>query len=475
MLLLSISLFFTNPVPLDMPRATAYLVREDGHDRLEDRYDKVDLWFSKSVIGRWIDDDGREFVVASLDTNPPSTDLAETVTRTAYDERRTPMPRIRANHDFPKPFTDSIGMISQCPVVEFPRKPRQLPHGYRDVIYWQSQTNLSSIVCAFRKEKSEVWHLATWQLADEDDAADKTAEFEDKFLGEEFDTLLKRIGTDRGKKPDDKASMPCERELLRRDARHSIAAYPEWHVESSAEFELLFDFKNDSFVNTLTNELSTMRAKYAAVLPTPIDGSNVLAVARIYATRDEYLDAIAAEGNTNLEWTAAYWSSARRELVAYQQDDERDLLKTMRHEAFHQYLSYATSMIAASPWLNEGYAEYFEDDECDEFGDEYDTSKESLVQYGKMLPGVMAMDYDEFYSGNDAVRRLKYRLSWSIACFLEKGAEKVRFQPFKEVKHRYVVELLKSGDMRKATAAAFEDEDRMKLFVAEWVKYWNRK
>jgi len=475
MLLFALSLFFTNPVPLDMPRASAYLVNDDGRSRLEDRYDKIDLWFSQSVIGRWIDDDGREFVVSALDVKPPSTDLAETLTRVAYDARKTPMPRVRANHDLPKSFIDSIGMLSQCPIVEFPRKPRQLPHGYRDVTYWQSQTNLSAIVCAFRKEKSEAWYLATWLLANGDDVADKTAEFEDKFLGEEFDRLLKRIGGGKEKNSDNKTPSLGERELLRRDARHSIVAYPEWHAESSAEFELIFDFKNDAFVNTLTNELATMRAKYSAALPTPIDGSNVLAVARIYDTRDEYLDALVVEGNTNMEWTAAYWSSIQRELVAYRQDDEKELLKTMRHEAFHQYISYATSMIAVSPWLNEGYAEYFEDLESEDWGDEYDTSKESLQQYAKILPGLMAMDYDDFYSGSDAARRFKYRLAWSIARFLEKGAEKVRFQPFKDVKRRYIAELLKSGDMQKATAAAFENEDKMKLFVVEWVKYWNRK
>ena len=30
------SLFFTNPAPLDMPRAEAYFVRENGRRRLED-------------------------------------------------------------------------------------------------------------------------------------------------------------------------------------------------------------------------------------------------------------------------------------------------------------------------------------------------------------------------------------------------------------------------------------------------------
>ena len=61
------SLFFVRAMPLDMPRAEAYLVTEpSGRMRLEDRYDELDLWTSRAVLGRWIDDSGRLFTVARL-------------------------------------------------------------------------------------------------------------------------------------------------------------------------------------------------------------------------------------------------------------------------------------------------------------------------------------------------------------------------------------------------------------------------
>ena len=154
-------------------------------------------------------------------------------------------------------------------------------------------------------------------------------------------------------------SKSTERNLLRRDAHHSIAAYANWHFTGAEEFAVLDDLPSRSFVETLTNDFPVMRAKYAAALPTPLNGSNVLCVARIYATRDEYLDALETDGITNMTWSAAYWSPQRRELVAYlPPDGGQELLRTIRHEAFHQYLSYATSMISASAWLNEGYAQY---------------------------------------------------------------------------------------------------------------------
>ena len=59
-MLLAASLFFLHPLPLEMPKAQAYLVKEEGRMMLEDRYDTLDLWTSQAVVGRWEDDDGRE-------------------------------------------------------------------------------------------------------------------------------------------------------------------------------------------------------------------------------------------------------------------------------------------------------------------------------------------------------------------------------------------------------------------------------
>ena len=128
-------------------------------------------------------------------------------------------------------------------------------------------------------------------------------------------------------------------------------------------------------------------------------------------------------------------------------------------------------MIPASPWFNEGYAQYFENGpDGPDFVDSAD-----LVAFAELLTAVMAMDYDEFYAGTDRERQLKYRLALSIAVFLEKGASEVRFEPFKDVKRDYVDALIKTKDMRKATAAAFKTVDNMKLFVSEWTNYWKEQ
>ena len=469
MLLTLISLFFTNPAPLDMPRAEAYLVREGGVSRMEDRFNRMDLWLSQALIGRWIDEEGRMFLLSALDTCPPTISRTDTQTRVDYESRRTPMKRVRANADFPAAFKDAIAILAPCDVMEKPRSPRQLTRGYKEVYYWQNPTNYSDIICTFLPERTNVWFLASWSLAEGDDYSTQMDAFEDQFLRKEFKPFLESHSSSLNIRPS------SERELLRRDAHHSIAAYSNWHFTGAEEFAVLDDLQSRGVVETLTNDFPVMRAKYAAAIPSPLDGSNVLSVVRIYANRDEYLDALEADGMTNMAWSAAYWSPQRRELVAHlSANGEQELLRTIRHEAFHQYLSYAASMISGSPGFDEGYAQYFEDEENADWGEGFDVKDENIDRMVAAIPSVLLMDYEQFYGGSDLERRFKYRLAWSIVRFIEKGADDVRLKPFEGLKKRYMDALIETRDMQRATSAAFKDADLLKKFIAEWKKFWKK-
>lgn len=470
--LLAASIFFTNPAPMEMPKAQAYLVKEGGLMRLEDRFDKTDLWISRSVDGLWWDADGREFMLATLGVIAPPLTIESPVTREDYVSETSAIVR----KDEQELFVAIDKLSPIAPSEEFGR-PHQLPRGYKDVRYYQG-TNESAVVCAFLPEKSERWYLASWTLAPGDVYVDNLKIFEDEFLRKR-DTWPKGYAVDdeksdaKGKKSRKGKKLPNERELLRADARHSVALYDNWRVTDGDEFTVLDDIGNArSFTVSLTNDLKRMRAAYAAVMPSPIDGSNVLCVARIFASREEYLDALGQNDLGNLEWSAAYWSPQRRELVAYlPPDGSEKLIETIRHEAFHQYFSYAASMMSISPWINEGYAQYFEGGpEGPSFVDPAD-----LASCADAIPALLMMDYDEFYAGTDIERRLKYRLALSVAYFLEKGASKVRFEPFKDVKRDYIKALFSTKDMRKSTAVAFKDQDTLDLFVREWTKFWKEQ
>jgi len=451
--LLAASVFFSSPAPLDMPRAQAFLVTEGQTRRLEDRYGRLDLWISQTVEGRWIDDDGRVFTLSRLSSIPPAADVDSLETRTGHEEWRTAIPK----KDVGK-VRLAVERLSPVAPPEKGTPPRQLPRGYADVDYWQG-TNENAIVCAFLREKSDTWYLAVWELAEGDVFADRLEEFEGSFLAREFSAFLAA-----NPEPPERAGL-SERELARLDAHHSVTNYANWRWTDADGFTVLDDLPRSSgLVAALTNELAVMRPRYEAVVPSPVGVSNSLCVARIYASRDEYLDAVGED----MEWSAAYWSQERRELVAYlPADGEGRLLETVRHEAFHQYLSYAASMIPASPWFNEGYAQYFENEESPDWGMEVD-----IDVVAEMIPAVLAMDYGEFYAGDDLERRLKYRIAWSIARFIEKGAPNVRFRPFAKMKSIYMETLLKTQSMRRATDAAFENADFTAHFISEWKRYW---
>ena len=221
MLLVALSLFFTDPAPLDMPRAEAFLVREDGVSRLEDRFNCLDLWVSQTLIGRWTDDQDRFFLLSALDACPPSVSRSDALTRMEYESCKIPMKRVRANADFPAAFRDAIAILAPCAVADKPRSPRQLPRGYKEVYYWQNPTNYSDIVCTFLPEKTNTWFLASWKLADEDDYPTQMEAFEDRFLREDFPSLVSRLKSSaEGRETLDARR---ERELLRRDAREACA------------------------------------------------------------------------------------------------------------------------------------------------------------------------------------------------------------------------------------------------------------
>ena len=478
------SLFFTNPAPLDMPRAEAYAVREDGLRRLEDRFNRLDLWTSRAVTGRWVDDDGRIFTLAVLAFAPPSTGGDATVTRVGYDSETFSFDKRKAvakSGPQTVAFRGAIRLLSPFEPTARGVPPRQMCRGYEDIDYWHG-TNESAIVCTFLPKKSDKWRLAVWELAPEDDFDECLKSFEREFLEEEYAGFVERrpeaemlpVRQDAKRRRREPSPAQKEREALRRDARHSVAAYDGWKAADADEFTVLYDLPaNGGFVSTLTNELAAFRRKYAAALPSPIDGTNTLCVARIFASRDEFLDALAVDGLTNMAWTAAYWSPSRRELVAHLPDQgEAELLQTFRHEAFHQYLSYAMSMIPASPWLNEGYAQYFENEESLDWELSARPSQEDLERLSTLLPGLFAMDYAAFYADDDVARRLKYRLAWSVAVFMEKGMRELRHDPFKTFKADYVEALFETCDMRKATNAAFGGKERMQLFVSEWLRFW---
>ena len=101
----------------------------------------------------------------------------------------------------------------------------------------------------------------------------------------------------------------------------------------------------------LQRKLEGIRRVYAQLFP-PTDAITAVATVRVCKDRDEYLRYGGA-------WnTAGHWNPVREELVLYEAGRE-DSLRTLYHEAFHQYVHHAIGELGPHYWFNEGYGDYF--------------------------------------------------------------------------------------------------------------------
>ena len=233
------------------------------------------------------------------------------------------------------------------------------------------------------------------------------------------------------------------------------------------------------FVQALTNSLPKLQAAYRELLPSPLADDCHLAAVRVFGSREEYV-AYAGEA---MKWSAAMWSPRHRELVLYLPErGAEELLRTVWHEAFHQYVEYACSMIQSCAWFNEGHAQLFENTHFDMDGNiVFDADRDAVVfvkehldELAEYLPVFLDMDYPQFYAETPEDRAMNYRLAWSVAYFLQIGAPQVRFQPFKNLRADYMKALVRTRSRDLAVQAVLTEQVRKEL-VAEWREFWKRR
>ncbi|MGN0845920.1 MAG: hypothetical protein ACI4RA_00880 [Kiritimatiellia bacterium] len=471
--------------PLDLPRAEAYLVTRDGASFLEDRYDSFDLWTVRTLRGRWRDAAGNQLFLARLDSRPlgdaPGTTRTRRSFRSALESRRF-NPKDAAQRD------EAAELVSPVELGSAARPRRAQRRNFAELVAY-STPNERAVVFAFRpvdperKGSAGDWYLAALLAAPGEDMAEVRARFDEDFLDRVFvPTVAVRRKWPHAPqtKADDDAT---EAELLRADVRAQVANYDEWASADSADVTVLDNLDEGlraRFVASLTNALPRLRRAYAECVPSPLVSTNALAVVRVFRSREEYL----AYVGIDKKWTAAIWSPVRRELVLYHPEaGVEKLLRTVWHEAFHQYMAYAGSMIESSPWFNEGHAQLFENAHLDAEGriafdrDEQACAyvHEYAAELAEILPEVLEMDYDEFYSGTQEDVAAKYRLVWSIAYFLEVGAPKLRFQPYASFRADYMKALIETRSMHGATRAVLGDEKSRDAFVAAWRAFWREQ
>jgi len=284
--------------------------------------------------------------------------------------------------------------------------------------------------------------------------------------------LLKRVG--RGK------------EFLRslERARKSIAATTGWWTVETPNYILASNLGagKGTFVKQIQTDIELLRAAYEVFMP-PRKPVSAISVVRIFASEREYVSYVGA-GHA---WSCGLWVPARRELIIKplewnsKREAREQTLRTVYHEAFHQYLHYAYDELETAAWFNEGHACFFEGAEikrgrvCIE---EYPMRLKclaALVKSGGLdISKLLQLSYGEFYASDEQVMMGNYATAWGLIYFLRKYASLDSDSDYGRILQRYADELWSSRNSRKATEAAFEGID-IGTFQKDFVEFWHTK
>ena len=454
--------------PVEMPRATAFLVTDRDGSRLEDRFDVFDLWRSEAIRARWCDQDGNRLSISRISRKLADGDSGETRTRKDWMASGEGMMLGAKDLDA---LDEAVYMLSPVD-VGMRVKPRRSQRQNLAELWMYPTTNENAFVYAFRprveRKGRSGWYLVTLVSSDMEAA-------------EKIDRWLDEVEWMKPEGPGELDGSKSETELLAQDYRRNVVNYSDWHFTSASNVvavDNMTDASRAQFILSLTNGLPAMQAAYRDVLPSPLKDDSHIAAIRIFDSREEYLAYVGPE----MKWSAALWSPPHRELVLYHpRQGSEALLRTVWHEALHQHLDYACSMIQAPAWFNEGHAVLFEHTHFDLDGnlvfdavpDAVAAIKTNPSGVAESLPVFLMMDYPKFYSGTNEERIFKYHIAWSIAYFLQIGAPEVRFQPFRNLRSDLMKELVRTRSCDEAMKSIFTSE-MLREFIAEWMSFWKR-
>lgn len=250
-----------------------------------------------------------------------------------------------------------------------------------------------------------------------------------------------------------------------------------WYVETD-NFIMVADIKSQATAKALALNLERSRNLYTKIFPLKKPLRSV-SVARMFATREEYLNYVGPD----LQWSGGVWMSSRKELAVSPMSwgSRRETRKLMAqvtlHEAFHQYIYFATGERQNAVWFNEGMAQFFE-------GTEFKSSKIRIKPLTRKVPRIPAlankqniedmlkMPPVEFYGQN---KNQNYNLAWGMLYFMLKGAPVMKgCAEYAEIPSKYYDAMIKTGNAMKATKIAWKGIDTY-TFAQKFKAFWNSR
>ncbi len=474
------------PQPLPMPEAHAYLATDLEILEREDRFAPFDLWFHEQCEGRWQDAAGNALTIGRIKLQLPAF-TEEHVTRERFaiecadSDYQVDARAVEQIHEWAATFS---GEELSAPEA------LNINSIALSTVYAYTCAASNTLVYTFHPRRignarNFDWFCVIMRTVSMDDHQAFQLEFEKNYLSqitqppgtskEEGATSTELETSRQGKTDFDQPHHP-----VRIAARQSIRNYEEWWFAETDGYIILSDVNTElgkSLIQKLQKEMPLLQAAYRVLVP-PLTLSSDVSLIRIFQSKSDY-NRYVGEGQ---EWSGGMWMPQRRELVLTQEYNTEEIMRTIRHESFHQYISYAYCMITPAPWMNEGHACLFEAARVDSKSRviiEEDEKRcrlllENLDLAVAHIPQLLDLTYAEFYGGTSSGRSLNYALAWALAYYLQKGAPQERNTPFKELLKDSAATLAASRNYRVATALTFADVD-LNVFQANFKDFWMKR
>ena len=478
--------------PLPPPVMVMYQFHMGDQSWKSEMYAPTELWRESQNAGRWVDEFGNAFVLATVRQPLPGGFKKPHASREEYareaaagakgPEAWTPDELARWAADYTGGGTAQVKRIERHAsklkdLVEctFPAHAARLGYAFR----------LNPQAAGQYKAPTN-WFFAQWDINPAIPLDDARRALQEEF----FQNLTvpsasarppERAAAARNRAGEASTNRSPEFLESRRQVVAGIRNMKDWWYAETPHYIILSDLRSRShaLVMRLQTDLEVLCGVWEKALP-PRKPFSAVSVIRVFAGSDEYDAYVAPE----YRWTSGLWAPPRRELLIRSVDiggadaQRERLLRVAYHEAFHQYLFYAFDQITAAAWFNEGHAAFYENAvvrgstlEIGE-GESRARAMDAMAQAGTVaIEPLLRMTYEQFYGKDDEVRQRNYALAWALVYYLRRGAPAEKGAPYAGIPAAYADALWKTRDADAATKAAFEGVN-LTVLQQDFLRFW---
>ena len=440
------------------PKGQSWMFQHGDEKWTETHYDVREIWYGHECGAVWKDRKGNQLSVATPTAFCPTFD-------NGHAKREDIMSQMAGDAGaFKEPDDETLARWAS----EFSEKEVKPDALVKCDVSQHSDVRLvnfgdGSRGAAFFKTVAGTWHYAEFRLAQ----AAKEKEIEGLVK-----LFLKGAAVDKAKA-----------------AVGGVVMEGKWMTVEVPGYRFKTDLSRSqgiAFIKNVGRLMEAMQAAYRRYVPPQKDLA--VSAVRVFATREGYNEYIKGATGESGDRSIGLWSPSHEELLILDMGNSKryETFKTMRHEAFHQYLHYATGNGNHAVWFNEGHACFFENVSYDTkknyvriWDDPKDRRPAAVAsdpeRFAKLAKDILMLDHAAFYEGTLKEVNDRYSAAWAAIYFLQKGSHSFKeFADYQGVVPAYLEAMKEGKPAREATRIAWEGVSQ-RDFVADFLKFWGKR